>query len=131
MPDPDQRWAEHQRAHDRAEEAHRREHEAEARALDKGGEQLEHRLTELNKLREEVVLDRTQFVRADTWAAEHKALQQGFEALVEKLALRIDAVEKAYDRAEGAVNTWRWLAGFLGIGGVALIVWSLATFGHP
>lgn len=129
--DDDARWRQHEREHDTAERTHRREHEAEQRSLELAANQVDRRLAELNELRSEVVKDRSMFLRVETYNAEHKALASQVDALVSALAARLDAVEKAFDRAEGAVNTWRWIAGFLGIGGVALIVWSLTTFGHP
>ena len=124
-------WAWHLREHEAEERSRRREHDAEQRALDIATGDVNRRLGELNVLRSEVIKDRSQFIREDTYKSEHRSLVDQVDALVKALTARIDAVEKSLDRAEGAVNTWRFIAGFLGLGGVALIVWSLATFGHP
>ena len=136
--DDNARWAQHEREHDKADSVHRREHETEQRSLELAAAQIERRLDDLNELRAEVLKDRTEYVRLDIYRAEHGALKSELLAQIDKVsglteAIRasLDNVQKSLDRAEGAVNTWRFIAGFLGIGGVALIIWSLASFGHP
>ena len=104
----------HVREHERSEKAHQREHEAEEQARRLAVDGINRRLDELNQLRGEVVTDRTQYLTRVEYAARHEAL-----------TVRVDSVERMLDKAEGAVNTWRWIAGFLGIGGVTAIVWAL------
>ena len=136
--DDNARWSQHEREHDTADAVHRREHEAEQRSLTLAAQQIERRLEDLNELRAEVLKDRAAFIQVDTYRAEHSALKaellgqiEKVRAIAERIGDSLDTVQKSVDRAEGAVNTWRWIAGFLGIGGVALIIYSLATFGHP
>ena len=43
----------------------------------------------------------------------------------EALDGRIDALEKVIDHFEGAVNTWRGIAAFLGISGVGAIIYAI------
>ena len=71
-------------------------------------------LTDHDQLRAEVVSDRSQFVLAPTHASDMKLLDA-----------RVDAMEKLLDKAEGSLNTWRFLAGFMGLGGIAAVVWAI------
>ena len=123
--------AQHDKEHEVAERTHRREHEAEQKAVELAVDGVERRLDELNQLRKEVVLDRSQFVTAGTYGAENQALKVEFRGKYDALGARIDALEKVLDRAEGAVNTWRAIAGFLGLGGVGAIVWAIIQSGRP
>ena len=125
--DYDRRWSQHDREHETAERTHRREHESDQHALKVAADGVDRRLDELNGLRKEVILDRTQFVTSSTYAAEHNSIKVEFRGKVDTLSTRIDAVEKLLDRAEGAANTWRFIAGFLGVGGVAAIIYAIAN----
>jgi hypothetical protein len=127
----DQRWSAHHRYHESVDRAHRETHAAEERALDVRSREVDRRLEDLNHLRDEVVSDRAQFLRSETFMAEHRLLQQEVRGLMDTLTKRVDDAEKAIDRATGAVNTWRWIAGFLGASGVALLLWNLINLGHP
>jgi len=127
--DSDRRSRQHDREHETAERAHRREHESDQHALKVAAEGVDRRLDELNQLRKEVIQDRSQFVASGTYAAELQSIKAEFRGKFDTLGGRIDAVEKLLDRAEGAANTWRWLAGFLGLGGVSAIVWAIANAG--
>jgi hypothetical protein len=102
----DGHWASHGREHVRDEAAHRREHESDGKAIELAVDNLNRRLDELNKLRTEVVTDRSAFLTRAEYNAKHDAV-----------LLRVDLMEKLIDRAEGSVTTWRFLATFLGIGG--------------
>jgi hypothetical protein len=75
---------------------------------------INRRLDELNNLRSEVQTDRGQFVTRVEYDAKHEALMT-----------TVDTMQKLLDRTEGAVNTWRWIAGFLGVSGVGAIFWAL------
>lgn len=125
--DSDRRSRWHDREHETAERAHRREHESDQHAIKVAAEGVDRRLEELNQLRKEVISDRSQFVTAPTFKAEMDAVKVELRGKHDGLGQRIDAVEKLLDRAEGAANTWRWLAGFLGLGGVSAIVWAIAN----
>lgn len=110
----DTQWAAHLREHERDEEAHQRQHESDAKAIELAVSNVDRRLGELNQLRSEVTTDRNQFLTRVEYNARHETLEG-----------RVDGLEKLLDKAEGAVNTWRWLAGFLGVGGIAAIIWAL------
>ena len=120
----------HDREHEAAERAHRREHDADQRAINLAVQGIDRRLDELNQLRKEVVTDRSMFLSSETYAAEHNGLKIELRTKVDALGQRIDALEKVMDRAEGAVNTWRFIAGFLGVSGVAALVWAIVN-SHP
>jgi hypothetical protein len=122
--------AQHDKEHDTAERTHRREHEAEAKALLLAVDGIERRLDELNQLRKEVILDRSQFVLHGSYEAEQQAIKVEFRGKHDQQSSRIDALEKVLDRAEGAVNTWRAIAGFLGLGGVGAIIWAIVQSGR-
>ena len=115
----------HQREHEAAERAHRREHDADQRALDLAVAGIDRRLDELNQLRKEVITDRSQFVLHGGYESDIQALKVEFRGRNDALGQRVDNLEKLLDRAEGAVNAWRWLAGFLGVSGIGAIVWAL------
>ena len=125
------RWIQHDKEHEASEKAHEREHTAEAKALELAVTGIERRLDELNQLRKEVVLDRSQFLTMSTWDAEHKAVKVEMRTKDEALDQRIDQLEKVIDHFEGAVNTWRGIAAFLGVGGVAAIIWAIVNSGKP
>lgn len=121
----DRRWAHHEREHEAAERAHRREHDSDQRAIKVAVDGVDRRLDELNQLRKEVISDRSQFVQAESYSSDQSAVKVELRGKYDSLGQRIDAVEKLLDRAEGAANTWRWLAGFLGVGGIGAIVWAI------
>lgn len=118
-------WTQHEREHETAERTHRREHQADQRAIEVAVASVDRRLDELNKLRAEVVTDRGQFVRNEAHTADVSAAKAEFRGEVKALSNRLDLIEKLLDKAEGAANTWRFLAGFLGLGGVSAVVWAL------
>lgn len=117
----------HERAHEQAEEAHRREHDNERRSIDLAAEANNRRLAELNKLREEVIDDRAQFLRADTYQTEHKALRAMVDSKMDAVTARVDSLEKQVDQARGAVLTWRFIAMFAGLPGLAALFGFLVT----
>lgn len=123
--------AQHDKEHETAERTHRREHEAEAKAVALAVEGIDRRLDELNQLRKEVVLDRSAFVERGTYKAESDALKVELRGKYDALGTRIDALEKVMDRAEGSINTWRAIAGFLGLGGIGAIIWAIIQSGQP
>ena len=88
------RWIQHDKEHEAAEKAHEREHQSEAKAVDLAVDGMERRLDELNQLRKEVVIDRSQYLTISTWDAEHKALKvemrtKGVDTLMPSLLNRI------------------------------------------
>lgn len=119
------RWLHHDREHEAAEKAHRREHDSDQRAIKVAVDGVDRRLDDLNQLRKEVITDRSQFVQAESYASDQSAIKLELRSRHESLGQRIDAVEKLLDRAEGAANTWRWLAGFLGLGGIGTVIWAI------
>lgn len=111
---PDTEWEAHRREHDRDEQAHQRQHLSDAKAIELAVANVDRRLAELNQLRSEVTTDRNQYLTRVEYTARHDTLLN-----------RVDALEKLLDKAEGAVNTWRFIAGFLGLGGIATIIWAV------
>lgn len=106
--------AAHEKLHEASDTTHESQHKSDEKALTLAVRTMEGRLDELNQLRGEVIQDRAQFVRIEVYRSDKEALNA-----------RIDALERLIDRAEGAVNTWRFIAGFLGLGGVGAVVWAL------
>lgn len=49
------------------------------------------------------------------------------EAKVDAQGERIDRLERFADKAEGALTFIKWLSGFIGIGGAAVIIAALAN----
>ena len=123
----ERRWEQHDREHSTAEHSHRREHDSESKAVELAVIGIERRLDELNQLRKEVILDRSQFVSSEAYGAELQAIKIEMRGKNDAQGARIDALEKIVDRAEGSLNTWRGIAAFLGISGVGAIVWAIAN----
>lgn len=121
----------HEREHEASERAHRREHDANDKAIDLALRALEHRLEELNKLRGEVITDRSQFVLVGKHDADLTAIKVEFRGKHDALGQRVDNVEKLIDRFEGSVSTWRAIAAFLGVSGVGAIIWAIVQSGRP
>jgi len=124
------RWLQHDKEHEAAEKAHQREHQSEGKAVDLAVDGMERRLDELNQLRKEVVLDRSQFLTVSTWDAEHKALKNEMRTKQEAMDKRIDTLEKIIDHFEGSLNTWRGIAAFLGVTGVGAVIYAIANSGR-
>jgi vacuolar-type H+-ATPase subunit E/Vma4 len=112
-------WAAHLREHERDQKAHQRQHESDAKAIELAVSNVDRRLGELNQLRSEVTTDRNQFLTRVEYNARHETLEG-----------RVNGLEKLLDKAEGSLNVWRFIAGFLGLSGVAAIIWAV-TQGGP
>lgn len=108
-------------------QAHRREHDAEDKAVELAVKGLDRRLDELNELRKDVVSDRSQFVTADTYKAELTAMKAELRGRSDANAARIDGLEKIIDRAEGSLNTWRGIAAFLGVTGIGAVIYAIVN----
>ena len=106
--------AAHEKLHEASDSTHDAQHKADEKALNLAVRNMEGRLDVLNELRGEVTQDRAQFVRVEVYRSDKEAMNT-----------RIDTLERLIDRAEGAVNTWRFIAGFLGLSGIGAIVWAL------
>jgi len=129
-PDEDRRQVGlHQREHEAAERAHRREHDADQRAIDLAVTGIDHRLNELNQLRREVITDRSLLVSRESYDADQTALKNEVRSRHDTTTLRVEALEKIINRAEGSLNTWRGIAAFLGVSGVAAVIWAILQAG--
>ena len=126
MPEPD-RWVHHDREHVTAEVAHRREHESDNKAIQLAVNTVDQRLAALNELRQEVLTDRNLYIQRTEHGAELNAMKAEYRAETKALSTRIDTVEKLLDKAEGSLNVWRFIAGFLGLGGIGAVVWALVN----
>lgn len=135
MPSDDlevQRWEQHRREHDTFEEYHRREHDTEKEARNLAASNITLRLDRLNELRDEVLEDRTLFVRRDTHSADLGALRVQHDADHTEAMSGIQALKERADRAEGAQGTWRFIAMFVGLPGLIAFLYAIAQmFGVP
>jgi len=105
----------HEKIHDVASQAHREQHAAEATAVSVAVAAMDRRLNDLGSIADRFSPN-GQYVSIDAHRAELRTLEA-----------RINTVEKVMDRQEGAVNTWRWIAGFLGVGGIGAIVFAIVN----
>ena len=60
-----------------------------------------------------------------------KEVNAHIELLVNALQTRIDQMEALADRREGALSSWRWAVGFLGLSGVVGILIGLIAVFEP
>lgn len=139
----------HERVHSIHAEAHDREHELNELAITKAENQVDRRLEGMNEFRDQLNKQAQTFVTRDifdkyTSDMEAKieialaSLSDKDEALIRSAINRHDSdfnslrdliqaereVRKAF---EGSINTWKWLAGFLGASGVAGVILLFAT----
>lgn len=116
----EQRFVAHQGAHDEHMHSHEREHRVTEQSLAKAEALMDKRLNALNELRAEVLSDRNQFMRVDL-----------ARATLDAFSARLDQSEAKIDKAEGALNTWRFISGFLGVGGAGAVIWAILNAATP
>lgn len=139
----------HEQVHRIHEIAHEREHNMTNTALTKAEESMNQRLEGMNQFREQLNAQTQNFVTREVFEKYTKdldvkmdlalsAMSEKFEALVTSLVNRHNAdyntirellqSEKEIRRSfEGSINTWKWIAGFLGASGVAGVILLFAT----
>lgn len=69
------------------ERVHTLERDSNLRALDAAQKNVDHRLEALNELRNEVLKDRQQFLKNDTYAIEHRAVTDDIHRIDKELGL--------------------------------------------
>lgn len=139
----------HERVHEIHAAAHEREHSMTNLALEKAEQSMDHRLDSMNEFREQLNKQTATFLSRESYEKAHQELidkiDLALSTLTEKdnvvtqsLVNRHDSdfnslrdligaereIRKAF---EGSINTWKWLAGFLGASGVAGVIFLFAT----
>ncbi len=80
-------------------------------SIDKSEANIENRLHELNRIREQALADREQFTRKDAWEAKNETLHGRIDALERRQDLKAGAEESQALR-QASVHPWQlWLAG--------------------
>lgn len=126
MPEPtlreffDERSRAHGEEHRIHELAHEREHRATETAIATATATLDKRLDAMNEFRDQLRDQAATFLRRDA-----------FDATVAALRSEIATEREARKELGGSINTWRFLAGFLGLGGIGAIIWALTQTQPP
>lgn len=143
----------HNREHDLHDRAHKVEHEMTQSALTKADNALEIRLEGMNEFRAQLEKQAGAFITREFFEQYTKeqnnktetALNTNTEkydtivkAIVNRHDSDIDAMEKAIQSErehrktfEGSVNTWKWIATFLGASGLGGVILMLITRANP
>lgn len=130
-------------------QAHEREHQMTATALDKAEQSMDKRLEQMTVFREELNAQAGSFVNREMFERYIKeseakvdtsiaALTDKWDIIAKSLVNRHEADfniqaqeiqnEREFRRAfEGSMNTWKWIASFLGASGVAGVILLFAT----
>lgn len=141
----------HERVHAIHETSHEREHQMTNTALTKAEQSMNLRLEGMNQFREQLNSQTQSFLTREIFDKYTKdveakmelalqSLEDKDEALIRALANRHDSdyntirellqSEKEIRRSfEGSINTWKWIAGFLGASGVAGVILLFAQRG--
>lgn len=130
----------HEKEHILAKESHEKVHEMESLALIKAEIQMSHRLESMNEFREQLNSQAATFLTRDAiessleeWGLKletasstySEKTETVFKALVSRhdsdydtLRELIQGEREARKQFEGSINTWKWIASFLGASGV-------------
>lgn len=139
----------HSREHMLHEQAHVREHEMSNIALNKAEDSMNRRLEGMNEFREQLNAQAAYFVNrevfekttketdaktdaaiaalADKWDTIAKSLINKHDTDFNALAGEIQSEREIRKSFEGSMNTWKWLASFLGASGVAGVILLFAS----
>lgn len=145
----DIRWQSHDKVHDVHATSHVDMHVLTKMALEKADEVLEKRLEGMNEFRAQLERQAGAFITREIYETyiKEQALKfetalssstEKYDALISAIVARHDAdtdstreqiqnereVRKTF---EGAMNTWKWIASFLGASGVAGVILLFAT----
>jgi hypothetical protein len=134
----------HEREHELHSKFHDTEHIMTQTALEKADSTLEKRLTEMNQFREQLERQAGSFITRTTFddfvKERNDKLDTAIRTIVEKYDSLLNAVvsrhdsdigaireqlqsEREYRKSfEGSMNTWKWIASFLGASGVAGVI---------
>lgn len=141
--------AAHAREHQLHEQAHVREHEMATIALNKAEDSMNRRLEGMNEFREQLNSQAAYFVTreaferyikenelktdtaisalTDKWETVAKSLVNAHNTDFNSLSGEIQNEREIRKVFEGSMNTWKWLASFLGASGVAGVILLFAT----
>lgn len=139
----------HQREHALHTDFHTTEHQMTQRALEKADSTLERRLEGMNEFRDQLERQSGNFVTRETHETFVKertekldtalaTINEKYDSLLNAVVNRHEAdmeatrnqiqSEREYRKTfEGSVNTWKWIATFLGASGVAGVILMFAT----
>ena len=142
----------HHREHTVHEASHEREHQFTKEALDKADKTLETRLEGMNEFRAQLEKQAGAFLTREifeTFVKEQvaktelalatntdkydtivKAIVNKHESDVEALRAEIQGERDYRKTFEGSINTWKWIATFLGASGLAGVILMFATGKH-
>lgn len=145
-------WSAHQREHALHGNSHEMEHRMAQEALEKADAGLERRLEGMNEFRAQLEKQAGAFLTREVFEAYVKeqtakvetALTNSndkYDTLIKAIVNRhdsdTDSLREEIQREreirktfEGSVNTWKWLATFLGASGVAGVIIMFATGNH-
>lgn len=110
----DERYRAHAEEHRIHERAHEREHVTTELAIKTATTTLDKRLDGMNEFRDQLRDQAATFVTRDSFTGSIAALRQ-----------EIATEREARKELSGSLNTWRWLAGFLGLSGIGALLWAL------
>lgn len=139
----------HQREHDLHAKSHESEHIMSERALTKADTGLERRLEGMNEFRAQLEKQAGAFLTRETFEAYSKEQTNKSELALKNTAEKYDTIinaivsrhdsdfesiresiqsEREYRKSfEGSMNTWKWIASFLGASGVAGVILLFLT----
>lgn len=112
----DERARAHAEEHRIHERAHEREHVTTELAIKTATTTLDKRLDGMNEFRDQLRDQAATFVQRDAFTTTIAALRH-----------EIATERESRKELAGALNTWRWLAGFLGVGGIGTVIWALSN----
>lgn len=100
-------------------------------ALHLQAEEYERRLDSLNHAHEQALEAQRQTVPRELFDQYVKESAARVELAFSSLQGRLDSIEQLADRREGALATWRFIAGFLGVSGIVGVVLGLISVFGP
>ncbi len=120
-----ERWQAHREQHESEKElaeahweAHRQQHDSIARNLAEYKAQSNEWRGSLSDLR-------ATFASQATLDSIEAQMRAGMESLNTRIDTEREERRDQQNLRTGSVDTWKWIAGFLGFGGVGAIVWAL------
>lgn len=145
----DYSWNAHMREHQLHEDAHELEHAMTSEALTKADLALERRLEGMNEFRAQLEKQSGAFLTREVFEQIIKELTNKTDSALTNSAEKYDTIVKAivnrhesdmqalkdeiqgereYRKTfEGSINTWKWIATFLGASGLAGVILMFAT----
>ena len=145
------RWTAHAKEHEMHDVAHEVDHGHTTDLIHKNEETTDKRIDRMSDVILQLQNQSTSFLTRDAYDRAHldleeklrseiSSLEDRHEALIKSMLNRhesdynavresIQAEREVRRSLEGSLNTWKWLAGFLGASGVAGVILFFATQG--